>query len=362
MNATDLTQVIVQFGWFATAGIHLFAATILAWVLLLQALRRRTVKRRTYLMETWQPLLVECLLEVPESLPAIDPRDRNLFLLLWNHIQESIKGSASEQLNIVAGRIGLAELARQLLDNTGLRDRLLAITTLGRMKERSAWEQLVQLSRAENAMLSLEAVHALMRIDPALAVPLVAPSICRRKDWSPLKLMTILSEAGPHIVAAMMLRATSAAEPAILARLIRHLASTRCALALPVIRHHVESGEASDDVTAACLSYFGECSDPQDLPTIRSYLTHPTWFVRLQAAVALGKLGLPEDEILLTRLLDDSHWWVRYRAAEALTSLPSMTEEKMERLQLTLTSLEAQEILIPFMARLRIKFRAVPEI
>jgi HEAT repeat protein len=154
----------------------------------------------------------------------------------------------------------------------------------------------------------------------------------------------------------------SSAEPTILARLIRHLASTRCALALPAIREHVQFHDPSDDVVAACLSFFGECSDPQDLATVRAHLTHPTWFVRLQAATALGKIGLPEDETLLIGLLDDPHWWVRYRAAEALTNLPSMTEEKMERLQATIPSLEAQEIIIPFMAKLRIKFRAVPDI
>ena len=359
MSATELTQAIVQFGWMATAGIHVFAALILIWVLLLQSMRRRTVRRQARLMRIWQPLLVECLMAIPPTLPTIEPRDHHRFLLLWNHIQETIKGTATEQLNDVARRLGLAEVAIRLLRKTGLRDRLLAVTTLGRMKETSAWNDLLLLAQSENPMLSLEAVHALVRINAPRAVPCVAPSIARRRDWSPLKVTSILSEAGPPIVAAALVQIMPVAEPAVLARLIRHLASTRCATALPPIREYLAQDQLSDEVTAACLSFFGECSDPQDLPTIRAYLGHPVWFVRLQATVALGKVGLPEDEVLLIGLLEDAHWWVRYRAAEALTNLPSMNEDKMERLQMTLPSLEAQEILIPFMAKLRLKHRAL---
>ncbi len=359
MTAGDVTELIVQFGWTATAGIHVFAALILSWVLFLQLLRRRKLTRQKALMQVWQPLLVECLIDFPPALPSVDPRDRELLLLLWNHFQETVRGQACDQLNVVAKQAGLDKEAMQYMSHRSLRHRLLAIATLGRLKEDTAWEVLAQLGRSENTILSLEAVHALIRINPGRAVPLVAQWIGRRSDWSPLKITSILSEAGPHVVADTLARIIHTSEPHVLARLIKHLASTRCTLALPFLREKTVSSKAADDVMAACLSFFGECSDPLDLPAIRAHLGHPTWFVRLQAAAALGKMGLAEDEILLIGLLDDSHWWVRYRAAEALTRLPSMTEDKMERLQASLPSLEAQEIIIPFMAKMRVKQRAL---
>ena len=228
------------------------------------------------------------MLAVPDHLPAIDPRDNRQFLFLWNHFQESIKGQASEQLNVLARRVGLDQIATQLLYKTNLRDRLLAVTTLGRMKEPSAWDDLMRLGQAENAMLSLEAVGALMRIDPERALPYVASWIARRHDWSPLKVMTILSEGGPHVVADTMAQVLPMSQPTILARLIRHLASTHCLMALPAVRQRLQQPDTPDDVTAACLSYLGECTDPQDLSTVRAHLAHPTWYVRLQAASALG--------------------------------------------------------------------------
>ena len=359
MNATDLTDVIVRFGWVATAGIHLFAAVILGWVLLLQTIRRRMSQREKQLMELWQPLMIESLISMPASLPPLEVGDRKLLLFLWNHMQESIKGQASDRLNLLAKRIGLDTLAFELLRTTTLRDRLLAVSTLGHLKDPHAWADLTRLGQSENAILSLEAVRALVRIDSERAVPAIAPWIGVRRDWSPLKLMTILSQAGPRVVADAMALVLPSAEPTILARLIRHLASTHCVAALSAVRQRLQQPETLDDVTAACLSFLGECSDPLDLSTVRAHLGHPTWFVRLQAASALGKMGILEDEALLVRLLDDPHWWVRYRAAEALTNLPTMTEDKMERLQMTMCSLESQEIIIPFMARLRLKNRAL---
>jgi HEAT repeat protein len=43
--------------------------------------------------------------------------------------------------------------------------------------------------------------------------------------------------------------------------------------------------------------------------------------VRMQAAFALGRLGLPEDIWALLPLLSDADWWVRYRAAQSLFTL-----------------------------------------
>jgi len=104
-------------------------------------------------------------------------------------------------------------------------------------------------------------------------------------------------------------------------------------------------------VLASCLSLFGQCSDPRDLPVVRQYSAHPTWFIRVQAATALGKMGVEEDAALLIGLLSDTHWWVRYRAAEALSILPTMTDDKLSLLVQTLPPGEERHILTPFVAK-----------
>lgn len=339
-------------GWIVTITIHAFILLLVVWILVLRVLRRITERRRRNMVDVWRPLLAESLVEVPAPLPSLHPRDHVPFLYLWNHLQESIKGDASGQLNDVARRAGMDTVAMRLLHTGRLRLQLLAVATLGHLKEASVWDKLVQLAHAHNAFLALEAARAMVRIHPKAALPLLIPLISTRSDWSPLKVMALLNEAGADLAATALAQATVSAPPSIAARLIRLLASLRSPYALPIIRQLMNEQKPAEDVIAASLSFFGECSDPQDLPMVRSYLTHPTWYIRVQAATALGKIGLEEDEARLIGLLEDTYWWVRYRAAEALSKLPSMSEAKMAELQATLPTIESQEVITPFLTKL----------
>ena len=340
-------------GWIVTITIYAFILLLVVWILVLRVLRRNTERRRRNMVDLWRPLLAECLVEVPATLPSIHPRDHVPFLYLWNYMQESIKGDASGQLNDVARRIGMDTVAMGFLHTGRLRLQLLAVATLGHLQESSVWDELVRLTHAHNAFLAIAAARAMVRIRPKAAIPLLIPLISTRSDWSPLKVMALLNEAGGDLAATSLAQATVSASPPIAARLIRLLASLRSPYALPIIRQLMNEQQPAEDVIAASLSFFGECSDPRDLPMVRVYLTHPTWYIRVQAATALGKIGLEEDEARLIGLLGDTYWWVRYRVAEALSNLPSMTEAKMAELQATLPTIESQEVITPFLTKLR---------
>ena len=340
-------------GWIVTITIYGFILLLVVWILVLRVLRRNTERRRRNMVDVWRPLLAECLVEVPATLPSIHPRDHVPFLYLWNYLQESIKGDASGQLNDVARRIGMDTVAMGLLHTGRLRLQLLAVATLGHLQEASVWDKLVPLAHAHNAFLAIEAARAMVRIRPEAAIPLLISLISTRSDWSPLKVMALLNEAGADLAATALAQATVLAPPPMAARLIRLLASLRSPYALPIIRQLMNEQKLAEDGIAASLSFFGECSDPRDLPMVRVYLTHPMWYIRVQAATALGKIGLKEDEARLIGLLGDTYWWVRYRAAEALSNLPSMTEAKMAELQTTLPTIESQEVITPFLTKLR---------
>jgi HEAT repeat protein len=58
------------------------------------------------------------------------------------------------------------------------------------------------------------------------------------------------------------------------------------------------------------------------LPQIEQLTAHGAWYVRMQAARLLGRLGQERDVALLETLLADREWWVRYRAAQAIVALP----------------------------------------
>lgn len=355
MLGLDQSDLTLRIGTIAAISIYSAVFLLLLGILSLRYIRLKKDQRRHTVTETWRPLLAECVIEVPATLPPLTSHDHLVLLYLWNHCYESIRGDARENLKELARRTGTDRLAKELLHARLLRRRLLAIVTLGHLQDRSVWNELAAMLEADNAFVSLVAAKALLHIDANAAVPLVIPVISRRKDWSPLKVVAIFEPAGADIAAEAIAQAACLASPEIGSRLIRHLAATQSQHALPPLRALLQKGPPSDDLLAACLFLFGECSDPRDVVTIRAHLSHPTWYVRLQAASALGKVGIEEDEARLLALLDDEHWWVRYRAAEALSNLPWMTPERLTQLHKTLTTVESQEHLFPFMAQSNVK-------
>ena len=65
------------------------------------------------------------------------------------------------------------------------------------------------------------------------------------------------------------------------------------------------------------------------LPTVRHFLQHPDWRVRVEAARILGSFGDETDILSLQQLLQDGQWWVRYQAAQALASMPFFGPEAL---------------------------------
>ncbi|MCP9440939.1 MAG: HEAT repeat domain-containing protein [Nitrospira sp.] len=288
------------------------------------------------------------------SLAAIRRR-RMLALSLWNDSYDDCRSDATAaRLIDLAQSLSLHDKARSLLHSRRLHRLLLAVRTLGRLRDQAAWSKLEELLSHPNPFVALHAAHALLAIDAKAAIPSLIPLLGHRLDWSPLAVATVLRTAGSDLASETLAKAATTGNTIVGPRLIRHLPVTQSPAGLPILRRLlVEQKPASPDMLAACLFALGEFEDPADLPLIRRYLFHPVWYVRVQAAAALGKLGTDEDEARLVALLNDQEWWVRYRAGEALITLRSMTENKLEALQETLPMPEAQEILATALARFR---------
>ncbi|MDH4188541.1 MAG: HEAT repeat domain-containing protein [Nitrospira sp.] len=341
---------MVEIGWLATIVIHSLNLTLLAWILTIRWMRLATDRRRQEMVKVWRPVLAECLLEAPTWLPPIHHRDHILFLYLWNHLQESIKGESSEELSKIIHRTGMDQTVHRFFVHGTMRQKLLATVTLGNLKDMSAWAGLEKQAHADNAFLSIEAARALIRIDAPRALVTLIPLIAQRTDWSPLKILSLLQNAGEEHAAKALGEAALDVPPVVAARLLRILSTVKSHSALPSIRQLLSRTPVQEDVLAAGLTILGHCTDPRDLAVVRQALQHPTWFIRVHAATALGKMGIEDDEDRLIELLADTHWWVRYRAAEALSLLPSMTEDKLSLLVQTLPTTEARKILTPFVA------------
>jgi HEAT repeat protein len=350
-------------------GASLMGLTLLLLILLLVLRSRlllREVRRRRFL-NVWQPILTSSV-EVPSSdVPRLARRDLTDFLVIWNHLHESLLDESKDHLNQIAKALRIGEQVSGMLRRGNRRERLLAAITLGQLGERAAWDALSQIAQEEDALLSVAAARALIMIDATRAVPLLIPLLTRRPDWPASRVATMLQTAGAAIISGPLARAaiassqearieesngaTGAQAINYSARLIRYLELADSVSALPAIRAIV--GSAHDPETlAACLRLL---ESAEDLKVVRDCLAHEDWRVRVQAASALGRIGVAEDERRLTPLLSDKEWWVRYRAAQALSRLPSMRTSKLKSLRDEQSDPFARDILAQVVAEVELQ-------
>jgi hypothetical protein len=297
----------------------------------------------------WLPILVADSAEVPGALPRLRSGDVIPFLTLWNQLQESFTGEITRHLNEVARRAGAHRQARRMLEQRSLARRLLAVSTLGHLgdrNDRDAWDALVRLTSDKDGLLSLAAARALTRIDAGAALPVILPQLSKRDDWSRNYVLAMLTDLGDDIVSRPLTEAALQAPIERAHRLLQYFSVAQVADAVPVVRALIGKTQ-SVECLAACLRVF---ADVDDLDTVREYLRHPSWQVRVQAVNVLARLGGAGDYRLLLPLLSDPEWWVRYRTAKALCALPGIDMSRIKSLSEKHDDAFARDMLVHVLA------------
>jgi hypothetical protein len=313
-------KFLVQAAFYSGIALAVMVCLLmLAIVLMRTALVMRRWQEKRFLA-VWRPRMMKFMVDTPVRLPSLRRHEEVLMFGLWTHMYESVRGSSRDQLNAFARKIGLDRVAWKFVYSRNPRRQLIGLIALGNLREGKAWFTLSEWVQKESPVHSIAALRGLLLIDPRRALPLVVTHIARRSDWSPVRVASFLKEAGTDAIFRVMGKAalTSPAPEAI--RLVKYLNATNAFEALPMVRKLLAE-TTEPGVMAACLPMLRE---PQDLPPLRRFCKHPMWFVRVQAAAALGKIGEPGDEEVLDDLLRDPNWWVRYRGAQAMASLPFM--------------------------------------
>lgn len=297
--------------------------------------------RTERLLKRWRPLVMKRILDVPAKMPHVAPADWPTLMSLWNHLHESLRGDAREKLNRVGKEIGMREEARRYLASTDPRRQLLALLVLGNFRDGQAWPKTKELVQSENVIMSLAALRAMLMINPRVAMPIVTPLIARRTDWSPVRVAAFLSDAGEDATAKHLAKGATRMQGRDAIRLLKYIQATNARSALPAVRQLAQKTK-DPGVLAAALPLLKEGKD-RDLQ--REMMKHPSWFVRVQAAQMMGRMGQPGDEEALMALLSDEQWWVRYRAAQAIASLPFLGLDQIRWIQAHHEDRYAREIL-----------------
>jgi len=313
---------VVIFGLVGLVALQLIVVHLRA------ASRRR---ERQELERQWLPVLVAALEERPATLPPLAGHQVTALMALWNRLYDSIRDLSSAPLQEIAERTGMDAAARRMFASSTLHDRVLAIRTLGRLRDRSVWPALVRLASHRDLLLSLAAARALVRIDPGEAIRLLLPIVAAREDWPATTVVLMLQEAGPDAVSQPLVDAIPQVPPGQVHRLIRFLGLAHADVAGPLLKLLVRQVTTVESISA-CLRVF---NDSDDLGAVRPFLYHPRWEVRVRAVDVIGRLGTAKDAPRLIAMLSDSEWWVRYRAAQALCALSSNDLGRVKRVQAT---------------------------
>ncbi len=317
---------------FVTAlGVIALSVWLLALVaaLRLQLLARE--RRLRLVIARWQPLLARTVAGERIAVPALlSASERELVLPLWNEVRESIRGEAEARLDALARRAKLDRTARSMLASRGPRkQRILAINTAGYLLADECRARLLALCRDPNPTISLTAVRAVMRAEPARALPDLLPLMLARENWSLVHLVPLLRATDTELLAGTLERAMPGTAGAERVRLLRLAEALPPDLASAWAGKILEAG-APDPVIEAALRLV---RDPRDAPLVRRYLEHPGWQVRVRAIGALEHVAGAEDVTRLVAALGDREWWVRMRAARTLVRLPFLDERELARLR-----------------------------
>ncbi len=300
------------------AGLWALTAAALIWIEILRLRRRQARDERIAAEVTarWHPILSLASFGIrPDTLPPLRKDEQAAFLKLWIYLQTSLRGDARAALSAIATELHCDSLTLRMLARGNRGDRLLATVVAGHLGLVPALRLLMVHAESRDSVLSLQALHSILRISPELAATL-APLCTRRDDWPVSQLLPSLRACSgwllPPLVAAL-----SGASEAHVERALQLIAGLRLSPDIDVQRRLL--AQPSPALLATSLALIDQ---PALLPPLRALLGHDDSRVRAAAVDALARIGNAADIAPVAARLTDASWRVRNSAAHALLALP----------------------------------------
>ncbi|WP_198026755.1 HEAT repeat domain-containing protein [Polaromonas glacialis] len=310
----------------AAVGMTILLALVIIY---LRITMRRNARREAEFIARWRPLLLEALYEeTPSPVPELAPQDQLFFLKLWTYLQESLRGPANDRLNGLARQLRCDAAARGFLKKGNRSERLLAILTLGHLRDEASWDALALQATQADRLASLQAARALIKIDPLRGTEWLFPMLLNRRDWDIAQIANFLGEARQAFwlqLANNILKVDQGQWT----RALQLADALHLQLSLKSVRFILENCKSAATLVAALHL----ASDAKLLPAVRYFWQHADWRVRVEVARFLGSFGEEDDIGLLRQSLHDEQWWVRYQAAQSLARLPFFGPQQLSLLR-----------------------------
>lgn len=311
-------------------------------------LRTATVvrnRRRNAFVTRWREVFATAVINRDAAaalpLPVVRRYDETDLLEEWNRVRSLVDGKAVDNLIALARRTDIRTIAMRKFHHGRLSSRILAVHTLGHLRDAGFQDEFLELVDHPHTALSITAAEALVEIDPAFAGSTVVPMLARRRDWPRDRVSVLLRRAGSERISEPVYRAIRTADDADKAYLLQFTRLVEPEVLDALISDLLRENNDPAVLNAALKLVNGFSG----VPRIASLLRHKVWFVRMQAAKVLGRVGQQEHLSLLLELVSDPEWWVRYRAAQAIASLPFLGPNRLRQIQAEQTDPYASDIL-----------------
>lgn len=294
-------------------------------------------QRERALAAVWEELFFAAAIgDEVVSLPVVKRGDRVRILKIWCHIGSNVAGESLERLALIARRLGLDQVALDILAPGGLRLRnpssvelLLALSTAERLLLFAAWDRLKQIVQDGPAPLDRYAARALVALDAPAAAPAILPALVRQGRWA-RHLVEDLIEAGVTGAAASYAELLSEVDDEAVPGLALLLDRCNDPHTLPAVRARLAAEKTQDpEALAALLNTLSVVGGASERKLAQSFVGHEQWFVRMRSAQALGRCGDQRDGLLLDSLLCDENWYTRYHAARALLRIAGLGQRHL---------------------------------
>jgi hypothetical protein len=344
LDSSTGSELIVALAWQSAQVAGLGSAALLLMSLSVRRYLRWQARTHARVIAAWRPLLARVAIEgeEPPALPPLPRRHLPYLMEEWNALHEALRGEPSERLNAFALRLGFDVAARRMMHAGAIGRRILAIRTLGHLRDPSSWQPLQEQLGSANALVSFYAAAALVRIDAQRAMPGIMNQLAERESWPGEAMARLLVDAGADVarepIRALMLSLAPSKIPPLLPWLAHVDAVLGSEVAVELLRRHPEDAHI---VSAALVVVL----DPGVLPELARFADSADADVRKNLAVAYGHLGSLADTETVTQLMCDTVWWVRYRAGQALLKLKGMTNDRLEAVRAHLTDKYARDML-----------------
>ncbi len=321
------------FALWSIAGAVVTTVVLFVYTMGLRFATITAARRRRRFLEEWRSIFAGALLS-RETARAIDipqlARGDDVYLLEeWNRSCDIVAGDAADNLIVLARRTRIPDYARRQFQRRQLRARMAAIQTLGHLRDIGFRDEIKELVDAEHPALSVTAAMALVEIDPEMGTEHVISRIADRRDWPRNRVAQILRVAGSERISEPMYRAIRSADASGQSYLLQFARLVESEVLNALVEDLLRSSPDPGVLNAALKLFSGY----QGVSRVAQLTRHSAWFVRMQAAKVLGRIGQPEHLALLEDLLDDREWWVRYRAAQAISKLPFLGPNQLRQLR-----------------------------